>query len=121
MNMAYIATECAIRNLQAEPVQGQIMLLVQVVDRYNYAFWGQALRGKTVPDLAKSPPRRCANEVHARLRWSYIGLNLTSVQSADKSSNTTVTGISTWMSSSEHSTMLVGMRTPSSSCTIAYA
>lgn len=102
-------------------MQGQIMLPVQVVDRYNYAFLGQALRGKTVPELAKSPPRRCANEVHARLRWSYIGLNLTSVQSADKSSNTTVTGISTWMSSSEHSTMLVGMRTPSSSCTIAYA
>lgn len=40
-----------------------------------------------MPELARSPLRRRANETQIRLRRSYTGLNLTSVQSADRSSN----------------------------------
>lgn len=51
MNMAYIATECAIRHLQGEPVPGEIMLPVQVVDRYNCALWDKPFAERQCPSL----------------------------------------------------------------------
>jgi len=39
MQMAYLATECAVRHLRGEAVPPRIELPVQIVDRGNYAQW----------------------------------------------------------------------------------
>jgi ribose transport system substrate-binding protein len=49
MNMAYVATECAIRHLQGEQVPGEIMLPAQIVDRDNYSFWNKPFAERECP------------------------------------------------------------------------
>jgi len=39
MQMAYLATECAVRHLRGEPIPARIELPVQIVDRGNCASW----------------------------------------------------------------------------------
>ena len=39
MQMAYLATECAVRHLRGEEIPARIELPVQIVDRSNYAQW----------------------------------------------------------------------------------
>jgi ribose transport system substrate-binding protein len=39
MNLAAIATECAIRHLRGESIPGEVVLPVQIVDRSNVALW----------------------------------------------------------------------------------
>lgn len=39
MNLAAIATECAIRHLRGESVPGEVVLPVRIVDRNNVALW----------------------------------------------------------------------------------
>jgi len=51
MNMAYIATECAIRHLRGEPIPGEVMLPVQIVDRYNCALWDMPFAERRCPGL----------------------------------------------------------------------
>jgi ribose transport system substrate-binding protein len=49
MNMAYVATEAAIRHLQGETVPSEIMLPVQVIDRDNYAAWDKPFAERDCP------------------------------------------------------------------------
>jgi ribose transport system substrate-binding protein len=39
MQMAYLATECAVRHLRGEPVPSEIALPVRIVDRGNFEAW----------------------------------------------------------------------------------
>ena len=39
MNMAYLATQCAVRHVRGEPVPAEIILPVQIVDRANCDLW----------------------------------------------------------------------------------
>ncbi len=50
MNMAFIATECAIRHLQGEIVPAEIMLPVQVINRDNLASWDRPFSERDCPD-----------------------------------------------------------------------
>ena len=50
MDMAAIATECAVRLLQGEPVPEEIMLPVQVVHRGNCAAWDKPFEERALPD-----------------------------------------------------------------------
>jgi ribose transport system substrate-binding protein len=50
MDMAFIATECAVRFLHGEPVPQEIMLPVQVVHRGNCAAWDKPFEERVVPD-----------------------------------------------------------------------
>jgi ribose transport system substrate-binding protein len=51
MNMAYVATECAIRHLQGGAVPDEIMLPAQLVDRDNYALWDKPFAERECPSL----------------------------------------------------------------------
>jgi ribose transport system substrate-binding protein len=50
MDMAAIATECAVRYLRGEPVPQAIMLPVQVVHRGNCAAWDKPFEERSLPD-----------------------------------------------------------------------
>ena len=50
MDMAAIATECAVRYLQGELVPTEIMLPVQVVHRGNCAAWDKPFEERSLPD-----------------------------------------------------------------------
>jgi len=54
MDMAAIATECALRFLQGEPVPEEIMLPTQVVHRGNCAAWDNPFEHRALPDWRKS-------------------------------------------------------------------
>ena len=54
MDMASIATECAILFLQGEPAPGEIMLPAQVVHRGNYAAWDKPFEERALPDWRRA-------------------------------------------------------------------
>ena len=54
MDMAAIATECALRFLQGEPVPEEIMLPTQVVHRGNCAAWDRPFEHRALPEWRKS-------------------------------------------------------------------
>ncbi len=51
MQMAYLATECAVRHLQGEPVPANVQLPVAIVDRDNYRIWDQPYEKRPVIHL----------------------------------------------------------------------
>jgi ribose transport system substrate-binding protein len=51
MQMAYLATECAVRQLRGEAVPATIELPVQIVDRSNYAQWNRPYEQRPVITL----------------------------------------------------------------------
>ena len=51
MQMAYLATECAVRHLRGEKVPATIELPVQIVDRSNYPQWDQPYAQRPVLTL----------------------------------------------------------------------
>ena len=51
MQMAYLATECAVRHLRGEAVPASIELPVQIVDRGNYKQWDQPYAQRPVITL----------------------------------------------------------------------
>jgi ribose transport system substrate-binding protein len=51
MQMAYLATECAVRHLRGEAVPASIELPVQIVDRSNHAQWDQPYAQRPVMTL----------------------------------------------------------------------
>jgi ribose transport system substrate-binding protein len=58
MNMAYLATQCAIRHVRGEPVPAEIILPVQIVDRANCALWDLPYEARSCPDWkAVTTPR----------------------------------------------------------------
>ncbi len=50
MNMAFIATRCAVRHLRGEPVPKEVMLPAQLIDRENYELWDKPFSERTPPD-----------------------------------------------------------------------
>ncbi len=52
MQMAYLATECAVRHLRGLPVPRALELPVQVVDRANYPDWDRPYEQRPVRPLA---------------------------------------------------------------------
>ena len=50
MNMACIATECAIRHLRGEPVPKEIILPVEIVDRSNCDRWERPYEDRPCPE-----------------------------------------------------------------------
>lgn len=54
MQMAFLATECAIRHLRGEPVPRQLELPVQIVDRSNYAAWDRPYEQRPLLTLAQT-------------------------------------------------------------------
>jgi ribose transport system substrate-binding protein len=53
MQMAYLATECAVRHLRGEPVPQSIELPVQIVDRANCHLWDLPYEERPVQSLAQ--------------------------------------------------------------------
>jgi ribose transport system substrate-binding protein len=53
MQMAYLATECAVRHLRGEAVPASIELPVQIVDRSNYRQWNQPYAQRPVITLER--------------------------------------------------------------------
>jgi ribose transport system substrate-binding protein len=51
MQMAHLATECAIRHLHGESVPADIELPVRIVDRHNYRAWDRSYRERPVLTL----------------------------------------------------------------------
>ena len=51
MQMASLATECAMRHLRGEPVPKDLELPVQIVDRANYAAWDLSYEKRPVVTL----------------------------------------------------------------------
>lgn len=51
MQMAFLATECAVRHLRGEAVPGVVELPVQIVDRSNYQQWDQPYAQRPVITL----------------------------------------------------------------------
>lgn len=50
MDMADVATECAIRHIQGEPVPNEILLPAQLVDADNYARWDKPFAERECPE-----------------------------------------------------------------------
>jgi ribose transport system substrate-binding protein len=54
MNMAALATECAVRHLRGEPVPAGIVLRADIVDRRNCDLWDLPFEQRPIPTLAET-------------------------------------------------------------------
>ena len=51
MNMAALATECAVRHLRGEPVPAELLLPAEIVDRANCHLWDLPFEARAIPTL----------------------------------------------------------------------
>jgi len=54
MNMAALATECAVRHLRGEPVPAELLLRAEIVDRRNCDLWDAPFEQRPIPTLAET-------------------------------------------------------------------
>ena len=54
MNMAALATECAVRHLRGEPVPAELLLRAEIVDRRNCDLWDVPFEQRPIPTLAET-------------------------------------------------------------------
>jgi ribose transport system substrate-binding protein len=57
MDMAALATECAVRHLRGEPVPAEILLPAQIVDRSNCQVWDLPFEQRSIPTLEETLAR----------------------------------------------------------------
>jgi ribose transport system substrate-binding protein len=54
MNMAALATECAVRHLRGEPVPAELLLPAEIVDRGNCHLWDLPFEKRSIPTLEEA-------------------------------------------------------------------
>jgi ribose transport system substrate-binding protein len=54
MNMAALATECAVRHLRGEAVPAELLLPAEIVDGRNCDLWDMPFDQRPIPTLAET-------------------------------------------------------------------